>query len=147
MGVFLLVYILKFKQVVGMNDENLIDISTRTPREHKELSRKGAERANEVKKEKKSMRDMFETLLTSDAKDKKDLEKLKKYGKEKSNQMLLAVSMFEMVKEKGAKSVDAFREIMELTGEKNGQNKEENDSFNNLIGAIKHAKKINSKTK
>lgn len=130
-----------------MNNENLIDISTRTPQEHKELSRKGAQKANLIKKEKKSMRETFELLLSSEAKDREDIEKLKKYGKEKSNQMLLAVSMFEIVKEKGNKSVEAFKEIMELIGEKEKQNSEEDKSLNKLIGAIKYARETNAKTK
>lgn len=61
--------------------------------------------------------------------------------------MLLAASIFEIVKEKSGKSVDAFKEIMEIIGEKGGQNNEENDNFNNLIGAIKYARKTNRKTK
>ena len=45
------------------NEQNLIPFSERSPRERKELGRKGAEATNRIKKEKKTMRQMLEMCL------------------------------------------------------------------------------------
>lgn len=117
-----------------MNDENLLDISKR--KEHKKFSSKGGINSVKTRRNNKSIKEMFTELLSSDTKDSKSLEKLKKYGKDKSNQMLMVISLFELVIEKGNKSVDAWDRIMEIIGETN--NNEDDKSFNNLIEAIKN---------
>lgn len=130
-----------------MNEENLVPLTKRVQREKREIQSKGGKASVQVRKQKKSMRETFMALLETDAKDRKDVEKLKKYGEEKSNQMLLAVSMFELVKEKGYKSVDAFKEIMEIIGENGSQGAQESQDFNNLIGAIENVRKAKREAK
>lgn len=46
-----------------MNDENLIPFTERSPREHQELSRKGAIASNKVQKQKKMMREVVQNLM------------------------------------------------------------------------------------
>ena len=46
-----------------MNDQNLIPISSRSPRERSEIGRKGAEVTNRIKKEKKTLKQELEALL------------------------------------------------------------------------------------
>jgi hypothetical protein len=130
--------------VVLLNDKNLIPFTERQPREHKELSVKGGKASAKKKRELKSMKEMFSSLLAADAVKRKDLKKLEQYGEDKSNQMLMVISLFELVKEKGPKSVEAFKEISKYF-EENGSN-EEDRSFNNLIEAIKNVRKTKSKT-
>ena len=49
-----------------MNDENLIPLNKRSPRERKEISKKGAEATNKKKAEKKAFKEIFETLMQLD---------------------------------------------------------------------------------
>lgn len=122
-----------------MNDENLIPSSLREAREIKELGSKGGKASAKKRKEYKSMKSAFQTLLSMKAKDKDDIEKIKEYGIENTNQMVAAVAMFEMVKKKNSKSVDAFEAVMKALGESTGQTQSSPDndkSFNNLVEAI-----------
>lgn len=49
-----------------MNDENLIPLNKRTPRERKEIAKKGAEASNRKQAEKKAFKEILETLATID---------------------------------------------------------------------------------
>ena len=49
-----------------MNDENLIPLNKRTPRERKEISKKGAAASNRVQKEKKTFKQLIETMMEMD---------------------------------------------------------------------------------
>ena len=46
-----------------MNDQNLVPITSRTPRERSEIGRKGAEVTNRIKREKKTLKQELEALL------------------------------------------------------------------------------------
>lgn len=49
-----------------MNDENLIPLNKRTPRERKEIAKKGAAASNRVQKEKKTFKQLIETMMEMD---------------------------------------------------------------------------------
>lgn len=46
-----------------MNDENLIPITSRSPRERKEIAKKGAKASNEARKRRKTLREELTALL------------------------------------------------------------------------------------
>ena len=46
-----------------MNDENLISLADRSPQERSEISRKGAEATNKIKKQKKMMREVVQEVM------------------------------------------------------------------------------------
>lgn len=62
-----------------MNDENLIPISSRTPRERQEISRKGGVNSAKKKKERKMWAEILNTIGGANAGDKYK-DKLKKYN-------------------------------------------------------------------
>lgn len=46
-----------------MNDENLISLADRSPRERNEISKKGAEATNKIKKQKKMMHEVVQEVM------------------------------------------------------------------------------------
>lgn len=137
-----------------MNDENLIDISTRPPREHKRLSRKGAKKSNEVQKEKKkeakqnkSFIEILKGVLETPVKSKKIKQKMKDLGIEGDN-YFTAMCAFSTVKNLQQGNFNTVAKIIELMSSfGNNTDSEEDKSFNNLIEAIKNVRKTKSKTK
>lgn len=138
----------------NMNDENLIDISTRPPREHKRLSRKGAKKSNEVQKEKKekekqkkSYIEILQGVLETPVKSKKIKQKMKDLGIEGDN-YFTAMCAFSTVKNLQQGNFNTVAKIIELMSNFGGtSDSEENKSFNNLIEAIKNVRKTKPKTK
>ena len=49
-----------------MNDENLVPLNKRTPRERKEIAKKGAAATNKIKREKKTFKQLIETMMEMD---------------------------------------------------------------------------------
>ena len=87
----------KSQKGAEMNDENLIPFNKRSPRERREISRKGAEATNKKKKEQKTMREMMKMLLELDVKPS-DKEKLEEYGvseNDHNNKCMVAVGLMQ----------------------------------------------------
>ncbi|MDR0738934.1 MAG: hypothetical protein LBF33_02130 [Oscillospiraceae bacterium] len=68
-----------------MNDENLIPLTKRQLREHKEIASNGGKNSVRKRKEYKSMKSAFKELLSMKPKNGKDIEKIKEYGVQNTN--------------------------------------------------------------
>lgn len=99
------------------NEQNLIPFNERTPEEHRELSKKGAEMANKVKRQKKSMKEQLELLLSLPIKNEKIKAQLKELGIEENqmnNQMALLIAQYQ----KGLKGdTQAFNTLRDTSGQ------------------------------
>lgn len=137
-----------------MNDENLIPLTKRTLREHKEIAKRGAKKANESKKQKKeeakqkkSYIEILKGVLETPVKSKKIKEKMKELGIE-GEDYFTAMCAFSTVKNLKQGNFNTVAKIIELMGNfDSAENREEDKSFNNLIEAIKNVRKTKSKTK
>ena len=67
-----------------MNDENLIPLNKRSPRERKEICRKGAEATNKKLREQKTMRQLMEIMLKT-PETEKNIAILEKMGIDKKD--------------------------------------------------------------
>lgn len=78
-----------------MNDENLIPFNKRSPREHRELSRKGAIASNKKQKEQKTMREMMKMLLSLPAvgEESNVLDEVGVDNEDKNNKCMVAVGL------------------------------------------------------
>lgn len=100
------------------NNKNLIPLNKRTPRERKEISRKGAQATNELKRKRKSMREQMEMLLSLPL-DKDAKASLKELGIDSTDdmnkQMALLVATYNQAMCGDTKATNIIRE---LVGEK-----------------------------
>ena len=122
----------------NMNDENLIDISTRPPREHKKISKKGADKSNKVQKRRKKLAEVLSDIGFSKIKLPKVKRMLAELGIEGDDYFtaMFAAAITQSIKKGDMKSVAMVFELLEKTNSSN-ENPEEEKSFQNLIGAIK----------
>lgn len=86
-----------------MNDQNLIPIGSRPPRERSEIGRKGAEVTNRIKKEKKTLRQELEALLEI---------------ADKNGDTLQKKISFAMIQKAGKGDVKAYEIIRDTIGQK-----------------------------
>ena len=101
-----------------MNEKNLIPFSEREPREIRKLASKGGKKSAKIKKERRLFSETIRELLSMDTKNRQNLKKLENYGTDMSNQMLLAVSLFETATGNKTQSVAAFNSIVSVLNEK-----------------------------
>ena len=62
------------------NEQNLRPFNTLTPREHREISKKGAEASNKKKRESKKFSELFESFLNRQVTNEQIREQLKEFG-------------------------------------------------------------------
>lgn len=120
------------------NEKNLIPNSKRTPKELREIAKKGGKKSVEVRRKRKAMKEQMEMLLTLPLKNTKLKKQLQEIGineKEIDNQMALIVSLYQTALRGGTNSVQAFNTIMEIVNEK--QNKD--NDIQSLSEAIQKA--------
>ena len=100
-----------------MNDENLIPLNKRSPRERKEICRKGAEATNKKLKEQKTMRQLMEIMLKT-PETEKNIAILEKMGIDKKDANIKAGIVYAGIIQQ-AKAGDkwAIEQIIKLFGE------------------------------
>ena len=129
-----------------MNDENLIPVSSRPAREIKELGAKGGKTSAKARKQKKqeeqqqkSLAEILKSVVYSEIKSQEIKNQMDKFGIEGDNYF---TAMCAMATLKGIKKGDmnSVAKVFELLEKNNSSstNPEEEQSFQNLIGAIKY---------
>jgi hypothetical protein len=100
-----------------MNDENLIPLNKRSPRERKEICRKGAEATNKKLREQKTMRQLMEIMLKT-PETEKNIAILEKMGIDKKDANIKAGIVYAGIIQQ-AKAGDkwAIEQIIKLFGE------------------------------
>ena len=98
------------------NEQNLIPMNKRTPRERQEISRKGAAATNKKRKEQKTFRELAKIVLATKITDEGIIETAKQFGIE--NPDVKTITLLGMVRAAAGGSHNAFDRLMELTGEK-----------------------------
>lgn len=138
-----------------MNSENLIPQSMRTQRERKEISRKGAIRSNEVQRKNKEDKrknqrlvDILRNILSSKVTSKGIKSKLKEFGID-GDDYFTAMCVFAIIKALKRGDFNVILKLIELIDRKQDEDNSDtqDQSFNNLIEAIKHVRKTKPKTK
>ena len=133
-----------------MNEKNLIPQNLRPLRERKEIARKGAIKSNEIQKKKKEeakqnekLVDILKKVIFSEVKSEVVKKKIKELGIEGSNYFtaLCAVSTTKAMQKGDFNVIFKMIELIDKSNLNSFQT-EENESFNNLIGAIKNVRKI-----
>lgn len=94
------------------NEKNLIPNSKRTPKELREMTRKGGINSGKARRKKANLKKAFETILEADVKSDKIKQQLENMGFEATNEMALAMVMMQKAM-KG--DVRAFEQISKLT--------------------------------
>ena len=137
-----------------MNEKNLIPQNLRPLRERKEIARKGAIKSNEIQKKKKEeakqnekLVDILKKVIFSEVKSEIVKKKIKELGIEGSNYFtaLCAVSTTKAMQKGDFNVIFKMIELIDKSNLNSSQT-EENESFNNLIGAIKNVRKIEPET-
>ena len=97
--------------------KNLIPLNQRSERERKEIQRKGAQAANEVKRKKKTMKQIFQTIGDLEVTDPKLKERLKSVGLHDEDitwSVAVAVStILNAIKKNDIKTVEFVLEMMD----------------------------------
>ena len=100
-----------------MNDENLIPLNKRSPRERKEICRKGAEATNKKLREQKTMRQLMEIMLKT-PETEKNIAILEKMGIDKKNADIKAGIVYAgIIQQARAGDKWAIEQIIKLFGE------------------------------
>lgn len=129
----------------NMNEKNLIPLTKRTLREHKEIAQRGAKKANESKKKKKeeekqqkSLAEILKGVVYSEIKSPEIKSQMEKFGIKGDNYFtaMCAMATLKGIKKGDMNSVSKVFELLEKNNSSN-ENPEEEKSFKNLIGAIK----------
>ena len=106
------------KELITMNESNLIPNSERSPEEVRENGRKGGIASGKARREKKLFKEQIELLLSLPLKDEKAKKQLEKLGIDTENidnQMAMVISMWQ----KAIKGdVQAFNTLRDTVGEK-----------------------------
>ena len=103
------------------NEQNLIPPSERSPKELREMARKGGKKSGEVRRKRKAMREQAELLLSLPLQDGEIKDKLKEMGVDADNidnQMAMLISIYQTACAGDTGSVSAFNSLRELVGEK-----------------------------
>lgn len=101
------------------NEQNLKPFNTLSPREHREISRKGAIASNKAQKERKTMREQAELLLSLAVKNPKLKKAMSELGieeTEQNNQMAMIIAVMNKAITKG--DIQAFNSLQATIGEK-----------------------------
>lgn len=93
------------------NEKNLIPNSKRTPKELREITRKGGIASGKARRKKANLKKAFEAILEADVKSDKIKQQLENMGFEATNEMALAMVMMQKAM-KG--NVKAFEQIARL---------------------------------
>ncbi|MGO5251428.1 hypothetical protein [Collinsella sp. LCP19S3_G10] len=94
------------------NEKNLIPNSKRTPKELREMTRKGGINSGRSRRKKADLKKAFNTILQADVSSNKVKQQLETLGFETTNEMALAMVMMQKAM-KG--NVRAFEQISKLT--------------------------------
>nr|DAO67287.1 MAG TPA: DNA repair and recombination protein RING HEPTAMER HET [Caudoviricetes sp.] len=97
------------------NEQNLIPIASREPREREEIARKGGEASQRVQKEKKMMKEMLKTILSLPEKDEALINHMKELGIEDEdliNQTSILVKQIEKAKLGDSTAVQFIRDTV-----------------------------------
>lgn len=97
------------------NEQNLIPVTKRTPREQKEISSKGGKASAEARRKRKTMKEQVELLLSLPLKDKTAQKKLKMLGIDVDNldnQMAMMVVQLNKAMKGDMQAVTFFRDIV-----------------------------------
>lgn len=94
------------------NEKNLIPNSERTPKELREMTRKGGINSGKARRKKANLKKAFEAILEADVRSDKIKQQLENMGFEATNEMALAMVMMQKAM-KG--DVRAFEQISKLT--------------------------------
>ena len=138
-----------------MNSENLVPISSRTAREIKQMGKKGAIRSIEVQRKNKEDKqknqrlvDILRNILSSKVTSKGIKNKLKEFGID-GDDYFTAMCVFAIIKALKRGDFNVILKLIELIHRKQDEeNSDDQDqSFNNLIEAIKYVRKTKPKTK
>jgi DNA helicase IV len=100
------------------NEENLIPLNKRTPRERKEIAQKGAKATNKKKAERKKFNELFNSYLDKKVTDKQVKEQMLQFGftdEECTNKNAI---VFAQYKEALKGSTQAFVAVRDTMGEK-----------------------------
>lgn len=115
------------------NEQNLIPPSERSPKELREMARKGGKKSGEVRRKRKAMREQAELLLSlpfqgmeiDKDKDGNPIDLLDVFqdlsgipADKIDNQMAAIIAMYQQVLKGGKGSVMAFNSLRDLVGEK-----------------------------
>lgn len=128
-----------------MNDGNLINLTTREPREKKKIASKGGRASAQSKKEKKqeekqqkSLTEILKGVVYSEIKSPEIKKQMEKFGIKGDNYFtaMCAMATLKGIKKGDMNSVSKVFELLEKNNSSN-ENPEEEKSFQNLIGAIK----------
>ena len=101
------------------NEENLVNLKDRTPRERQEISRKGAEATNRIRRQRKTMKEQAELLLSLAVKNPKLRKTMSELGieeTEQNNQMAMIIAVMNKAISKG--DIQAFNSLQATIGEK-----------------------------
>ena len=133
-----------------MNDKNLVPISSREAREIKQMGKKGGKNSviarrkkKEEAKQNEKLVDILKKVIFSEVKSEVVKKKIKELGIEGSNYFtaLCAVSTTKAMQKGDFNVIFKMIELIDKSNLNSFQT-EENESFNNLIGAIKNVRKI-----
>ena len=135
-----------------MNEKNLVPISSREAREIKQMGKKGGKNSVIARRKKKEeanqnekLVDILKKVIFSEVKSEVVKKKIKELGIEGSNYFtaLCAVSTTKAMQKGDFNVIFKMIELIDKSNLNSFQT-EENESFNNLIGAIKNVRKIES---
>ena len=135
-----------------MNEKNLVPISSREAREIKQMGKKGGKNSVIARRKKKEeanqnekLVDILKKVIFSEVKSEVVKKKIKELGIEGSNYFtaLCAVSTTKAMQKGDFNVIFKMIELIDKSNLNTSQT-EENESFNNLIGAIKNVRKIES---
>ena len=133
-----------------MNEKNLVPISSREAREIKQMGKKGGKNSviarrkkKEEAKQNEKLVDILKKVIFSEVKSEVVKKKIKELGIEGSNYFtaLCAVSTTKAMQKGDFNVIFKMIELIDKSNLNSFQT-EENESFNNLIGAIKNVRKI-----
>ena len=133
-----------------MNEKNLVPISSREAREIKQMGKKGGKNSVIARRKKKEeaqqsqkLVDILKKVIFSEVKSEVVKKKIKELGIEGSNYFtaLCAVSTTKAMQKGDFNVIFKMIELIDKSNLNSFQT-EENESFNNLIGAIKNVRKI-----
>jgi len=110
--------------------ENLKPFNTLTPAERSEITSKGGKASGKARKRKADLKKAMETILASDVSSEKSKDTLESLGLEPTNEMLLAMQMFQQA---ANGNVRAFEAITKVTNVKDKHDIAEQKARTKLI--------------
>ena len=123
--------------------ENLRPINTRTPAERSEITSKGGKASGKARKRKADLKKAMEIILAADVSSEKSKDTLESLGLDPTNEMLLAVQMFQQA---ASGNVRAFEAITKVTNVKDKYDIAEQKARTKLINQQAKAAEAELKT-